>query len=128
MNRGGIHNTSEFKDVTVIKNEILRNSNMSWRAKGLLCYLLSLPPDWVTYKKEVANHATESYDTMIKAFQELENAGYILTTQYVNDKGRFTGLEYHVYNAPTTRGIISPSDSAKTGNRVLQTYQSKDKD
>ena len=62
---------------TVIGNAAAQDSQISWKAKGLLVYLLSLPRDWNIRLSELARHATDGIDSTRKAMDELLNAGYI---------------------------------------------------
>ena len=62
---------------TVIGNAAAQDSQISWKAKGLLIYLLSLPKDWNIRISELANHATDGYDSTKRAMDELLAAGYI---------------------------------------------------
>ena len=62
---------------TVIGNAAAQDSQISWKAKGLLIYLLSLPKDWNIRLSELARHATDGIDSTRKAMDELLNAGYI---------------------------------------------------
>ena len=62
---------------TVIGNEAAQDSSLSWKAKGLLIYLLSLPKDWNIRISELANHATDGYDSTKRAMDELLASGYI---------------------------------------------------
>ena len=62
---------------TVIGNAAAQDSQISWKAKGLLVYLLSLPRDWNIRISELANHATDGYDSTKRAMDELLAAGYI---------------------------------------------------
>jgi hypothetical protein len=62
---------------TVIGNAAAQDSQISWKAKGLLVYLLSLPKDWNIRISELAAHATDGYDSTKRAMDELLAAGYI---------------------------------------------------
>jgi hypothetical protein len=62
---------------TVIGNEAAQDSSLSWKARGLLVYLLSLPRDWNIRISELANHATDGYDSTKRAMDELLKSGYI---------------------------------------------------
>jgi hypothetical protein len=62
---------------TVIGNAAAQDSQISWKAKGLLIYLLSLPKDWNIRISELAAHATDGYDSTKRAMDELLAAGYI---------------------------------------------------
>lgn len=41
-----VFRVEKVKDYTIIANTRLRNRQLSLRAKGLLCQMLSLPPEW----------------------------------------------------------------------------------
>ena len=62
---------------TVIGNAAAQDAELSWKAKGLLIYLLSLPKNWNIRISELANHATDGYDSTKRAMDELLNSGYI---------------------------------------------------
>jgi hypothetical protein len=73
---------------------------MSAQAKGLICYLLSLPDDWVIYKKEIANHFTNGRTSLDAAFEELENLGYLVGADQIKNNGKFAGRDYILYDKP----------------------------
>lgn len=68
---------------TVIGNAAAQDSEISWKAKGLLVYLLSLPKDWNIRISELAAHATDGYDSTKRAMDELLAAGYIQRGQRI---------------------------------------------
>ena len=68
---------------TVIGNAAAQDSQISWKAKGLLIYLLSLPKDWNIRINELAAHATDGYDSTKRAMDELLAAGYIQRGQRI---------------------------------------------
>lgn len=41
-----VYRVEKVKDYTIMPNTHLRNRKLSLRAKGLLCQMLSLPPEW----------------------------------------------------------------------------------
>ena len=62
---------------TVIDNEPLRDARLSWKATGLLAYLLSLPDGWEVKGRELANRKTDGRDSVFAGMKELEELGYI---------------------------------------------------
>ena len=56
--------------VTIDKT-CLKDDRLSWKAKGLLCYLLSLPDDWDIYVSELINHAFDGRDSTAAGLREL---------------------------------------------------------
>jgi hypothetical protein len=83
-----------------IPNDLIQRPDMSAQAKGLICYLLSLPDDWVIYKKEIANHFTNGRTSLDAAFEELENLGYLVGADQVKNNGKFAGRDYILYDKP----------------------------
>ena len=76
-NKTQIFRTSKTSNYTIVNNEILRRKDLSWKAKGMLVYILSLPDDWVIYLDEVVKHATDGKDSFRSGWKELEEAGYV---------------------------------------------------
>lgn len=64
---------------TQIDNEILKNPELSWKAKGILCYLLSKPEGWKFGRKDLLNNATEGETALDSGLEELKELGYIIT-------------------------------------------------
>jgi hypothetical protein len=96
-----------------IPNTIVQSKLLSLKAKGLLCYLLSLPEDWVVYKTKLHTELKEGRDATIEAFNELIKHGYILQVQIIGEGGRFE-YDYVVYNE-----VVKPvSGKAVNGNTV----------
>ncbi|MDF2712231.1 MAG: hypothetical protein K0R62_7883 [Nonomuraea muscovyensis] len=83
----------------LIANGALRKSTLSFRARGLMAYLLSLPPGWKTSIRQLAEQGTEGRDAIATALNELIEAGYVTRTG-VRKGGRFESLEYYVTDDP----------------------------
>ena len=83
-----------------IDKDILRNEKLSWKAKGLLAYLLSLPHDWKVHLNEVVKHSTDGATSTRSAFKELRESGYVRKVSTRDDKGQITGWETIVYEVP----------------------------
>jgi hypothetical protein len=65
------------KNFTVIDNRYLRRNDLSWKAKGILTYILSLPDDWVINLGEIEKHSTEGKTAFRSGWNELKNKGYV---------------------------------------------------
>lgn len=84
---------------TLIPNDALQDKKLSWQAKGLLGYLLSLPSDWVVYVSELDKNATNGRESSRGAFKELQDAGYILSVR-IFEGNLAKGWSHIVYNSP----------------------------
>lgn len=63
---------------TPIDNAVLRNADLSLRARGLLGYLLSMPADWRINAESIARATKEGRDAVRGALRELKKFGYIV--------------------------------------------------
>lgn len=88
------------KNYTVMSNHHLKNAALSLKAKGLLSQMLSLPDDWDYSLKGLAKINKESIDAIRTAVWELEKAGYIVRSQGHGEHGKFSGIEYIIYETP----------------------------
>lgn len=86
--------------VTVHKS-FIHDENLSWKAKGILLYLLSRPDDWQIYETELVRHSTDGLSGLKTGIKELEKVGYIQRTRKRDDKGRLKEYEYAVYEKPS---------------------------
>lgn len=104
-----------------IPNKLLRDPNLSLKAKGLLCILISLPDDWAVYKTQLASYSKDGRDATIAAFDELIKYGYVVGIRRHNSKGQFAGYDYVVYREPITPFTENPkTDNPNTENPSLQ--------
>jgi hypothetical protein len=76
---------------------------MSFTAKGLLTYFLSLPENWVLYKSIITKTFPDTEGSIDRAFKELQNLGYI-KSERVREEGTnlFSGWSHIVYDTPQT--------------------------
>ena len=83
----------------MINKQGIQDPNISWAAKGLLAYLLSLPDDWKIYVKELTNHTSGGRDHTYTVIRELLRSGYMEKVEY-RYKGRVLALNYNVFEVP----------------------------
>lgn len=85
---------------TVMANYHLKDRRLSYKAKGLLSEMLSLPPDWDYTLTGLAYIAADGVDSVRSAVKELESCGYLVRHQLRDDRGRMSENEYVVYENP----------------------------
>jgi DNA-binding IscR family transcriptional regulator len=94
-----IHRSRHAQEYVIIPNSIARNTRLSFRARGLLVMLLSLPPDWHVTTDQLAEDNPEGRDLIRKAMAEVRDAGYVEVHREQDGKGRWrTRLE--VFDTP----------------------------
>ncbi len=59
-----------------IPKDLLDDSNLSWKAKGILCYLLGKPDDWKARVNDISNRSTDGGAAVTSGLMELRKAGY----------------------------------------------------
>jgi len=102
MNTGQIVRAKSERDFTMLSNKLLQECNITIEEKGLLVYLLSLPTDWVLYKKSLPEKTMESKGTIDRVFKQLQEKGYILSVKVIDSKTKvFKGWNHIVYEEPT---------------------------
>ena len=104
MNTGQIVKTRNVP-FAMVPSEFLRSKSVSLKAKGLLSFLLSLPPDWVIYKSKLTDYFLDGKDSISSAWDELETLGYIHSVRIVEGNGLSRGFNYIVYYEPTEIGL-----------------------
>ena len=104
------------RDYTVMSNHHLKNKELTLKAKGLLSQMLSLPEDWDYTLSGLSAINRESKDAIRSAVNELEKAGYIRRRQTVDERGKFSGNEYVIYEQPQPLLDYPLSENTTTGN------------
>ena len=93
--------TRKFKNrFTQIPNAILECKDLSAKAKGICCYLLSKPDGWIFKKGIILNELKEGADAFDNAIKELLESGFLSKLQLRGDDGKFIGTEYTIYDEP----------------------------
>lgn len=108
------------KNYTVMSNHHLKNPALSLKAKGLLSQMLSLPDNWDYSLKGLAKINKESIDAIRTAVWELEKAGYIVRSQGHGEHGKFSGIEYIIYETPQLGEKKTDSQEQGAGADVKQ--------
>ena len=85
---------------TILDNTCIRDSNLSWKAKGVHTYLMSLPDDWKIHISEIVNHSCDGKAALYSAIQMLEHYGYIKKIRNRKKNGCFENTVYQVFEAP----------------------------
>lgn len=73
---------------TVVRNDVLRDSRLSYRARGLLVAILSRPDNWRCSSTQLASEGREGRDAVRTALAELEAVGYLSRQTYRRADGR----------------------------------------
>lgn len=85
---------------TIVRNESIEDSRLSFKARGLLVYMLSKSDDWQFYERELVTHTAEGRAAVRSGLQELVQCGYLSREQDRETGGNFGGSVWTVYEAP----------------------------
>lgn len=83
------------RDYTIVTNVWIRDSRLSWKARGILIFLLQLPPDWAVNSEELQTHASDKKESTIAGLRELVHFGY---AELVRERDKETGRIKQVWN------------------------------
>ena len=97
-----IFRTKKNREFTTLPNSTLQNVSLSWEARGLLAYLISLPEDWEIHMSELVNRAPSGKDKLARIVKELTQNGYIVKEHLRGERGRFEDWIYDVHDEPQT--------------------------
>ena len=88
------------KNYTVMANYHLRDKRLSFKAKGLMSFMLSLPEKWDYSITGLSMFGTDKIDSVRNALKELEKQGYVRVERVRDNKGMLRGTEYTVMEKP----------------------------
>lgn len=85
----------------LIRNDVLRDRRLSYRARGLLCAMLSYPDDWQFNRDWLAGQSEREGQAAVRtALQELERYGYLKRERRKDSQTGKFGWEHVLYDTP----------------------------
>ena len=106
------------KNFTIIPNDIIRNKNISDRARFIFCYMASMPDDWKFYQGAMAKELGYTKDTLRKYIEELLTTGYLYREQR-REEGKFDSYDYTLNFTPSGK----KADTVKSRNEEKPTRE-----
>jgi hypothetical protein len=108
----------------MLNKSFLIDSNLSAKSKGILAYIFTLPDDWKIYLDELAKHFKDGVKSVTSGINELITNGYIERTPLRDEKGKFKGYMYDVYEVlpetPKAENGKTENGKRQTTNKVLK--------
>lgn len=84
---------------THVNNEIFHDKNISYKAKGLFCQMLSLPENWDFKEKSIKALATDGISSVRTGLKELMEKGY-LVRKPIREGNLIVDWEYTLIDCP----------------------------
>ena len=104
------------RDFTQIQNTTLRDERLSFRARGILAWLLSHVDTWEVSREQIARNGTEGVDAIRTAEAELKALGYLERVEHRTGSGRIYYVT-NVYEVPAqTAGGLTANGSTANGS------------
>ena len=94
--------TASSGSYTVVRNHVLRNKSLSWQAKGIYAFMVSLPKGWNFTVAGAAACCSNGVDSTSSALKELINSRYIVRGRVRNANGTMGGSVYTIFDEPCT--------------------------
>ena len=113
---------SKNKNYTTINNTGLRDERLTWKAKGILVYILSLPDDWVFYMEEISKHSKDGIASLKAGMKELKECGYVKRFPIKGEDGKIHKWETIIYEVPQVEKPqveIPPMENLPVENELL---------
>jgi hypothetical protein len=105
---------------TAISNEIIQSKTLTIEERGVLIYLLSLPEDWVFYKKNLWKQINIGRDKFYKIWGNLSKYGYIVSVKIIDTNSNLIiGYNHVVYEEP----VLDESGQLNIGDTEIQDYR-----
>ena len=86
---------------TVVHNHVIRDQRLTWKARGLLVFLLSMPDHWKTTTAGLQVYGIDGRDSIRSGLKELELAGYLTRRTWQDAEGHWR-TETTVHDFPNS--------------------------
>lgn len=113
-----VFRVEKSSNYTVMSNYHMMDYTLSYKAKGILSEILSLPPTWDYTLAGLAALANDGIDSVRSGIKELENSGYIIRKQTRDELGRMSINEYTVYERREDNPEFMKNQGDKTENPI----------
>jgi len=84
---------------TTVGNDFIRDETISWKAKGIIIYIMSLPENWKINTLDLQNRSAGGRKVLMSGINELIEHGYIQRS-VTRENGIITDWEYTVWDSP----------------------------
>lgn len=127
-----VERNEKYKTISAVPFE--DDTDLSWKAAGILAYLLTRPDGWKFNRADLLNRAPDGPRSLDSGLQALEELGYLNRERTRAADGTFSGWRWTVSEAPMdSEGVEledptlgTPSDSDSDGGADADTADGYD--
>lgn len=98
-----------------IPNETLRDKNLSYEARGMLCMLLSHKEGWVVYKSYLQEQGDIGRDKVTRILRELQDHGYAKKIAKRKEDGSLDGWDWEINDLPSEELVNRTTENPSVG-------------
>lgn len=103
----------KLRNYTQLDNTLVDDAKLSYKALGLLVFMLRQPDDWEFTLEWLARQHKDGLSAVRSTMNELEAAGYVLRgDQQRSGGGKFSGADYYVCEDPRDTACENRTPSA----------------
>ena len=119
--QGGIRRGPRLADnFTILSNAVVNDRRLSFRARGVLIYLLSKPADWRTRSESIAAQSDkDGRDSVRSAMREMEALGYLMRNRVQDDRGRWHMIQT-IFEDPVDTSVSPGPEKSSTGGTDVE--------
>lgn len=107
LDRITVHSYSDYRNTVVVPNATAQDAALSWAARGLLTYMLSMPPEWQFCEADLVGRSPMGRDHLRSLVRELESHHYLRRTPLYDARHRKVGSLWEVWPRP----FLGPEDA-----------------
>ncbi|WP_051540306.1 helix-turn-helix domain-containing protein [Clostridium ihumii] len=93
-------NKSKDNPYILLNKTALEDANLSFKAKGILAYLMSKPDNWKCSIIDLKKNSKDGRDSLYAGLKELRKHGYLIKRPIKNDKNIIESWEEVIYETP----------------------------
>tara|TARA_Y100000815_G_C13345318_1_gene501823 strand:- start:330 stop:1331 length:1002 start_codon:yes stop_codon:yes gene_type:complete len=114
---------------TNVSNQLIQSEDLSFRAKGLLVYFMSLSESFFVSPEVIANTFKLGKHAYYQTINELKEQGYLEHLKLRDEQGRIIGAEYVVHEEPINQiqdSVLKNASCSQDPNYPVSDYQVTD--
>lgn len=95
---------------TRISNDLINDSRLSLKEKGIMLHILSKPDNWILNIKEIANNNQDGEKAVYSGIKKLKEYGYIVLKPVYNEFKKITSWIYYINESPSINIVNTESE------------------